>query len=655
MDPLTSLVTALAAGASAALQSTVEQGVKDGYTALKGLIQRKYAQVDVDQLEANPRSKSRQGVVQEDLATVRAHQDAEVLQYAQALLEAIQRQAPQTAAAIGVDLKDIEGASVAIQRIIATGAGVKVERAKLSGDITIGDVQAGRRGGTHLNPLRAAGLTPAAPLQLDHIIVGHDLATRDVTIQQYFGETRRTDPARRLRRAMIEKVWAIWITGVLQPSLPQDILLELGLTERPAMVARTLDLFVQHPDFADQVQTPGMRLVDTFDRLNRALLILGAPGAGKTTLLLTLARDLLIRAAQDPEQPIPVVFPLSSWAERRRPMADWLVDALNAQYDVPRKTGRIWVNADQILPLLDGLDEVAPEHREACAEAINTFRQEHGLLPLVVCSQVADYEALGVRLQLHGAIVVRPLTRKQIENYLTQVGAPLATVRQVLHEDPTLWELLDTPLMLHVVTSAYAGRPVAALHTGETPEVQRRHLFTAYVERMFQRRSLPTRYTRQQTEHWLAWLAWQMGRHSQTVFSLERMQPDWLPQRQHWVPTHGARLLTGLDAGLVCGLLGGLVFGLLGGLVCGLLGGLTTGLDMGGIPISSICCSASCSGITAPRPCCMWISSTMPRSASSCAKSAAVTALSTGCCKITSPRVIWSRARVPTWRPQRAG
>jgi hypothetical protein len=45
MDPLTSLVTALAAGAAAALQSTVEQGVKDGYAALKALIQRKYAQV----------------------------------------------------------------------------------------------------------------------------------------------------------------------------------------------------------------------------------------------------------------------------------------------------------------------------------------------------------------------------------------------------------------------------------------------------------------------------------------------------------------------------------------------------------------------------------------------------------------------------------
>jgi hypothetical protein len=46
-----------------------------------------------------------------------------------------------------VDLQDIEGASLAIRRVIATGAGVMVEGATLSGDITIEDVQAGGSGG----------------------------------------------------------------------------------------------------------------------------------------------------------------------------------------------------------------------------------------------------------------------------------------------------------------------------------------------------------------------------------------------------------------------------------------------------------------------------------------------------------------------------
>jgi hypothetical protein len=152
MDPLTSIVTALAAGAAVALQSTVEQAVKDTYAALKALIQRKYTQVNLDQLEANPSSKSRRGVVEEDLKAVGADQDAEVLQQAQALLEAIQHRAPEAAAAVGVDLKDIEGAALAIRRVTAAGTGVKVEHAKLSGDITIEDVQAGRQGGTRPNP-----------------------------------------------------------------------------------------------------------------------------------------------------------------------------------------------------------------------------------------------------------------------------------------------------------------------------------------------------------------------------------------------------------------------------------------------------------------------------------------------------------------------
>jgi NACHT domain len=405
-----------------------------------------------------------------------------------------------------------------------------------------------------------------------HQVVTHQYNAEHITIYTQ-ATPRPVDAASRNRRAMIEKVWAIWITGVLQPSLPHDILIDLGLTERPAMVARTLDLYAQRPDLADQVQAPGTRLVDVFDRLDHALLILGAPGAGKTTLLLTLVQDLLIRAAQDPEQPIPVVFPLSSWAERQRPLAAWLVDALNEQYDVPRKLGQAWVEADHILPLLDGLDEVAAEHRPACVEAINTFRQGHGLLPLVVCSRVADYDALGTRLRLQGAIVAQPLTPQQVESYLTQVGTPLAAVRQALQQDSTLWELLDTPLMLYVVTLAYAGEIGEILHIQGTLAERRQHLFATYVDRMFRRRSAITTYTHQQTERWLTWLAWQMTQHSQTVFYLERMQPDWLPPQQHRGPM--------LGAGLLAGLLFGLDFALPAVQDIGLFGGLKKVLGIG--------------------------------------------------------------------------
>src|SRR5262249_31896334 len=147
----------------------------------------------------------------------------------------------------------------------------------------------------------------------------------------------------------------------------------------------------------------GTRISQVYDAAEGELLILGAPGSGKTTLLLGLARDLLSRAEQDEHHPLPVVLNLSSWATKHQPLADWLVEELNRAYQVPRPLGQTWVETDQILPLLDGLDEVALKDRTACIETINTYRQEHGLLPLVICSRSADYLAQSARIRLGSA------------------------------------------------------------------------------------------------------------------------------------------------------------------------------------------------------------------------------------------------------------
>jgi TIR domain-containing protein/NACHT domain-containing protein len=399
----------------------------------------------------------------------------------------------------------------------------------------------------------------------------------------------RQSLAQRNRHRMLEKVRTYWIAGVLQRSLAHEVLIALDMAERPEAVLRPLDLLVQRPDHGERALPPGTRMIEVFEAMDQALLILGAPGAGKTTLLLELAQELLGRAAHDPDHPIPVVFPLSTWAERRRPLTDWLVDELVERYYVYPNIAQLWVGDDQVLPLLDGLDEVAPEHRAACVEAINTFRQDHGLLPLVVCSRIADYDAVRTRLRLHGAVVVQPLTRAQVDSYLAQIGPPMAAIREALHQDPTLWEGLETPLMLTVMTLAYAGASVEGLHTPATPGEWRQRLFATYVERMFQRRGARTRYTRQQTERWLAWLAWQMTQHSQTVFYLERLQPDWLPQEQRWWFPIGlpvtcglaVGLLAGLTRGLLAGLHLGLRFGLGVGLGAGLRDGLWSGLGVG--------------------------------------------------------------------------
>jgi hypothetical protein len=380
---------------------------------------------------------------------------------------------------------------------------------------------------------------------------------------------RRVAGADRNRAVMLEKVRTIWITGFLQKSLFQETRIVLGLAERPDAVARPLDLLVRRPDQGDRPLPAGTQVVDVFDSMDQGLLILGAPGAGKTTLLLELARDLITRAGDDPAYPVTVVYPLSTWSASRKPLVEWLADELNLRYDVPRKLAQAWVESDQILPLLDGLDEVKAEYRRACVKAINDFRRSHGLLPLVITSRTADYEALPDPLRLQGAIVVRPLTHEHVNAYLSGLGPAGEKIRAATDEDRSLWELLDSPLLLNILAVAYAGQRDSPLPMSQNVAERRGALFASYVNQVLHRSRLERRFTPDQTVHWLSWLASAMAYHGQTVFYLERLQKNWIPQEQRQT----IRMCSGLVVGLVLGLVFGLVFGLAVGLVLGLLFG----------------------------------------------------------------------------------
>jgi hypothetical protein len=377
---------------------------------------------------------------------------------------------------------------------------------------------------------------------------------------------------------MLEKVRTFWINGVLENSLHGAALLELGMEHRPEAVERAWDVVVQRANQPDRMLPPGAKIADVYDDVGEELLILGAPGSGKTTMLLELARDLIARAEADDDHPIPVVFNLSSWTDERQPIAEWLVDELSARYQAPRNIGSEWVKEDRVLPLLDGLDEVKTEHRLACLEAINQFRESHGLLPMVVCSRIGDYEALNTRLRLQGAILLQPLTAEQIDHYLASLGDELAAARALLRTDVALQEMAQTPLMLSIMTLGYRGLSSAAVLDNGTPEQRRRHLFETYVERMLSRRGADKSYTAEQMRGWLGWLAQRMTQQAQTVFFIEGMQPDWLTEPgQHRLYTIGVRVIVGAILGLTFGLAGGLLVAL----PIGLAGIRTAGASQG--------------------------------------------------------------------------
>jgi tetratricopeptide (TPR) repeat protein len=378
------------------------------------------------------------------------------------------------------------------------------------------------------------------------------LRVTELVLKAIEAKPEKLQPATQ-RQAMLKRVRSDWIDGVLSKSLYKAARIDLGLKTQPGAVERGIDLIIQRPEEEPRPLASGERLLSLFDDQLGQLLILGAPGSGKTTLLLELARDLLDRAEGDENHPIPVVFNLSSWSHRPAPLANWITEELHLRSDVPRQLARDWGEREQILPLLDGLDEVAGDRREACVEAINAYRAEHGWVQMAVCSRIAEYEALAAKLRLPGAVVVQPLTRSQVEEYLNSAGSQLEGVKRAVRADPGLWELLETPLMISIVALAYKNRPADNIESaGTSMRARRDRLFEAYVSEMFKRRAKETRFTAEQIHKWLSWLASRMVVRGQTLFQVEDIRSDWvgLPHVQEIVLA-GVILIATLLSGLI--------------------------------------------------------------------------------------------------------
>lgn len=143
MDPITA---ALATGAAAGLTDVAAQAVKDAYARLKEALGARFPQVGVhvQALEAQPDSQVKQSSLAEELVESGARRDAELVQLAQVLLEAVEREAPEAAVRVGVDLEKIRtGGSVEIEDSQGDDVGVRGRDWDVEGDIRI----RGARGG----------------------------------------------------------------------------------------------------------------------------------------------------------------------------------------------------------------------------------------------------------------------------------------------------------------------------------------------------------------------------------------------------------------------------------------------------------------------------------------------------------------------------
>lgn len=386
------------------------------------------------------------------------------------------------------------------------------------------------------------------------------------------------------------------VTARLKQSLHNAVLINLGKELQPQQVRRFWDAEIKIGLKPPEPIPENTSILDIFDseEIVGKLLILGVPGSGKTTTLLELAQALIQRAEEQLYYPIPVLFNLSSWKDNNQPVRDWLVAELESKYKMRKDIAENWVNDRQLLPMLDGLDELESARQELCVRAINQLLQEKYCPQyVVVCSRSEEYDDYETKLRLNGAICLQLLTKNQICRYLADVNN--TELRHFINNDPNLLELAKIPFVLSIFVLAYQE---IFINSWENVTEERwksmttykwtllpsstsfnlQYLLDIYVQRMLEREIDSKAYvknqkppTYKQTRLWLIWLAQQLQRESQTELLIERIQPNWLLDnfsKQNYA----------LVVGFIFGLIGGLIVGLSVWLVIGLITSLILGI-----------------------------------------------------------------------------
>lgn len=327
----------------------------------------------------------------------------------------------------------------------------------------------------------------------------------------------------------------------------------------------------------------------------RRLVIIGGPGTGKTTLAVQLLMELL--RTRLPGEPVPVLLSAARWDTEIHPRShDWLTECLGMDYPALHAEGfgpdtvKTLATRGEVLPVLDGLDELPAEARTAILAALNASMADCDQL-ILTCrtAQFAEsVEAVGDVLTAAAVIEPSPLSTAAAAGYLRACLPPhphggWPGVLDALRRGaaPALAEVTATPLGLWLVRAAYIAsrqdpRPLLELGRGDAATLND-HLCDRLIPALVGSRppaddpAEPFRplhsWDPEQVRRWLTYLSHLLGGDGHDV-------AWWHLAR--YTPTRPARLAVGLACGLVVGVtLGALTRTPVAGVVIGLAAALT--------------------------------------------------------------------------------
>jgi hypothetical protein len=316
------------------------------------------------------------------------------------------------------------------------------------------------------------------------------------------------------------------------------------------------------------------------------LVILGEPGAGKTMLMVRLVLDLLARRAASGQ--VPILASLTSWNPADQDLREWLCAQLIVDHPAlatrspsggqgPTQAAALLASG-LVIPILDGLDELAPSLRSTAIARINDSLRPGE--PMVVASRTEEFmkairPPTGREITLLGAAAVqlRPLDVDAVRSYLSADAAgPAAKARwepvfKLLGTEAPVGQVLATPLMVGLARATYSPRPGHSARDLRDPAelcdlpdetaIERR-LWDGFIATAYQPRRA-TRWPSAQADRWL-------------VFIARHLQHLGTPELAWWqlpMALHRQRRTLALLGGVMLGLLLFVVW-----LVLGLVHGL---------------------------------------------------------------------------------
>ncbi|MCI5150000.1 MAG: NACHT domain-containing protein [Candidatus Electrothrix sp. MAN1_4] len=345
-------------------------------------------------------------------------------------------------------------------------------------------------------------------------------------------------------------------------------------------------------------ETTDQSITELFQRpdVDQRLAILGKPGSGKTVCLLDLVEHLLAQAKDDTEKPLPIVFECSEWDGRE--LVPWMAWQLNRKHpEIPEKIALQMVEGQDILPLFDGLDELAAEKQAGFVQRFNKLPNNR---PQVVCCRVMEYKELhknsSEKLALENAVVLQDISQTKLKGHFLRHGlddlwkileksaneddlSSPASVEggQEAEQTETLLELAQRPLFMGImiVVAEKLSEGGWKRQPGESWEdsLWRAYLSDCLAERAPQPNQGPDdhdrKYAKAPSRHWLHCLARWMQDEDKVALHVDELQPSML--KGYW--------RFGLLYGVVIGIVHGLALGIFWGTIFGVAIGISSGLQ----------------------------------------------------------------------------